>query len=92
MITYRPNRDNAMFGAHRNALDCAIIELCNKWTILQRDYRKMTISWSFSYNSLVKFHVKKNIGATTLPCYIHILVIMRCVIKGLCCIFLISPS
>ena len=59
MITYRPNRDNAMFGAHRNELDCVIIELCNKWTILQRDYRKMTISWSFSYNSLVKFHVKK---------------------------------
>ena len=30
-----------------------------KGTILQRIYRKMTILWSFSYNSLVKFHGKK---------------------------------
>ena len=31
----------------------------NKGTILLRNSRKMTISWSFSYNSLVKFHGKK---------------------------------
>ena len=28
-------------------------------TILQRNYRKMTILWSLSCNSLVKFHGKK---------------------------------
>ena len=32
---------------------------CYKGTILQRNYRKMTIKWSFSYNSFVKFHDKK---------------------------------
>ena len=36
-----------------------ISELCFEWTILQRNYRKMTILWSFSYNSFVKFHGKK---------------------------------
>ena len=30
-------------------------------TILQRNYRKMTISWSFFYNSFVKFLHIKNI-------------------------------
>ena len=29
---------------------------CYKGTILQRNYRKMTIKWSFSYNSFVKFY------------------------------------
>ena len=33
--------------------------LCYKGTILQRRYRKMTISWSFSYISFVKFHGKE---------------------------------
>ena len=32
---------------------------CYKWTILQRNYRKMIISWSFSCNSFVKFQGKK---------------------------------
>ena len=36
--------------------------LCYKGTILQRNYRKMTIVWSFSYNSYVKFY-GKNIGS-----------------------------
>ena len=31
-----------------------------KGTILKRNYRKMTISWSFFYNSFVKFHGKNN--------------------------------
>ena len=31
-------------------------EVSYKETILQRIYRKMTIKWSFSYNSFVKFH------------------------------------
>ena len=30
-----------------------------KGTILQRTYRKMTILWSFSYNSFENFHGKK---------------------------------
>ena len=33
-------------------------ELCYIVTILHRNYRKMTISWSFSNNSFVKFHDK----------------------------------
>ena len=30
-----------------------------KDTILQSNYRKMTIKWSFTYSSFVKFHGKK---------------------------------
>ena len=42
-----------------------ISDLCYKGEILQRNYRKMTIScsWSFSYNSFVKFYGTKNLGA-----------------------------
>ena len=39
--------------------DRLVSELCNTGTILQRNYRKMTISWPFSCNSFVKFHGKK---------------------------------
>ena len=35
-------------------------EPCYKGTILQRNYRKMTIKWPFSYNFFVKFHGTKN--------------------------------
>ena len=43
-----------------------ISNLCYKGTILQRIYRKMTMQWSFSYTSFVKFHGKENnLGATT---------------------------
>ena len=31
---------------------------CYKGTILQSNYRKMTILWPFFYNSLVKFYAK----------------------------------
>ena len=34
-------------------MDGVISESCYKGTILQRNYRKMTITWSFSYNSLL---------------------------------------
>ena len=37
-------------------LDSVISESCYKGTILQRNYRKMTILWSFSYNTFLKFH------------------------------------
>ena len=43
---------SARFGAYRNGS-------CYKGTILHRNYRKMTILWSFSYNSIVKFHGQK---------------------------------
>ena len=43
--------------------------------------RKITILWSFSYYSFVKFHGKK-LGTTTWPCYILIHVIIRSVING----------
>ena len=39
--------------------DCDIGESCYNGTILQRNYRKMTMKWSFSYNSFIKFHGKK---------------------------------
>ena len=39
-------------------MDCVISELCYKGTTLQRNYKKMTISWSFRYNSFVIFHGK----------------------------------
>ena len=45
-----------MFGVYRNVT----IESCFVRTILQRNYRKMTIKWSFSYNFFVKFHGEKN--------------------------------
>ena len=58
----------------------------HKGTILQRNYGKLTIPWSFSYNSFVIILVKKFFGATTVvPCYNQICVIMRCVIKGMHC-------
>ena len=37
-----------------------ISESSYKETILQRKYRKMTILWSFSYDSYGKLHSKKN--------------------------------
>ena len=39
-------------------MDHVISKSCYKGTILQRNYKKMTILWSFSYNSLIKFHGK----------------------------------
>ena len=48
-------------------------ELGNKGTILQWNNRKMTISWSFSYNSFVKFNGKNGSHNMTMlhpnPCY-----------------------
>ena len=43
-------------------MDCAISELCyrhDKGTILQKNYLKMTILWSFSNNYFVKLHGQK---------------------------------
>ena len=64
---------NAIFGSIE--VESVINELCRKVTILQRNDRKMTISWSFSYNSFLKLH-----GKSTCVCCIQI-----CVIKGLFC-------
>ena len=46
-------------------MDHVISELCYKGTILQRNYRKMTILWSFSYKFFVNLHGKMKLGATT---------------------------
>ena len=43
------------------AIDCVISEPWYKGTILLRNYRKITTSWSFSNNSFVNCHGKKNI-------------------------------
>ena len=70
---------NTTFGVLRN--EPCINKSCWKETILQRNY-----SWSFSYNTFVKFYGKKNVGATTTwPCYIQIHFIIGCVTKGLHC-------
>ena len=57
-----------------------INEPCYKGTILQRNNRKMTII-------PIENSMLKNLGATSQTCYIQIYVIMRCVIKGLHCIY-----
>ena len=65
-------------------MDLVISESCYKGTILQRNYRKMTILWSFSYNSFVKFHGNK-IWKLQQARVISksFCVITRCVIKGM---------
>ena len=55
-------------------MDSIISESCYKGIILQRNYRKMTISWSFFYDSIVKFPFQKfrSNNMTVLnpnPCY-----------------------
>ena len=56
-----------------------------KGQFYKRNYRKMTILWSFSYMSFIKLQVKKFGGATKYDPthYIQICVIIMCVIKGL---------
>ena len=51
-------------------MDSVIGELFYKGAILQRIYRKMTILWSFSYNSFVKFHDGKIIREPQHDCVI----------------------
>ena len=65
------------------AMDHVMNKPYHKGTILQRNYRKITILWSFFFNSLSKFHGQKNLGATFSPCYIQIYVILRCAMVGL---------
>ena len=60
-----------------------ISELCYKGTIFQRQFRKMTISCSFSY---VKFDGKKMGAFGTHGVLSKIAIIMRCVLKELHCI------
>ena len=45
-------------------IDNAISEICYKGTITQRNFREMTILWSFSNNSFVNFN-RDIIGAIT---------------------------
>ena len=47
---------STVFGVHRS-------KPCYKETLLQRNYRPMTILWSFSYTFFVNFQGKK-LGAT----------------------------
>ena len=49
--------DSESSGKH--CRDHAISKLCFKGIILQRNYRKMPISWSFFYNTFVRFYGKK---------------------------------
>ena len=43
-------------------MEHVISELCHKGTILQRNYRKITVSWSFSYYFFVRYAMEKNLG------------------------------
>ena len=56
------------------------------WTVFyqanQKNHRKITIKWSFSYNSFVKFN-GKTFWERQHDCYIQIHVIIMCVIIGL---------
>ena len=58
----------AKFGVQRNRL-CVRREAFFKQTNLQRNNRKMTISWSFSYISLVKLHGNKTVSHNTTLLY-----------------------
>ena len=72
-----------MFGVHGSiGMDSVMSESYYKGTILQRNYRKMTILWSFSYNSFIKFHGKKFGSHSMAVSY------PRCVLKGLHCLYL----
>ena len=52
------------FGCHKKMIQCSntpyynidldITRSCCDFQVSQRSYRKMTIKWSFSYNSFVK--------------------------------------
>ena len=55
-----------------------------KGEILQRNYMKMTMLWSFSYNSFVIFHGKKY-GRHNMTMLYSNPLITRCVINGLYC-------
>ena len=44
-------------------MDRVISESFYKGTNLQRNCRKMTILWSFSYNTFLKFHGNKKFGS-----------------------------
>ena len=72
--------NNTVLGVHSN-------RICLKFkeTILQKNYRKMTILWSFAYNSFFKNSLVKNLAATARPCNIKICVITSCIIKGQFC-------
>ena len=75
------------FKVHK--MDHIIIESYHKGTILQWNYRKMTISWSSFSNSFVKNTMAKKVRATSWSCNIHICNITRCY-KGTVLFFEIS--
>ena len=74
---------NAMFGVHRNRLNSVITI---NGTILQRNHRKMTMKWSFSYDSFVEFHGIKNLEPNDFViCFIvnrHRAVPVQCYVWG----------
>ena len=52
-----------------------------KGQFYKRNYRKMAISWSFSYNCFVKFY-GKILVSHNITMFYQICVITRCIIKG----------
>ena len=55
-VRYRPYITPYLWSI---GMDSIISEPCYSGAILQMNYKKMTITWSFSYNAFVKFHGKK---------------------------------
>ena len=77
MVTYFYIKDiqhecSAVYSPMFGGIDQVRNELCYKGTILQRNYRKMTILWSFSLDSFVEFH-GNFFSAATANSYIEIL-------------------
>ena len=64
-------------------MDSILSQSHYKRAILQRTYRKMTISMSFSYISFVKFHGKQFASHKMTMLFTSVCVIRRYVIKGL---------
>ena len=64
-------------------MDHVISESYHKGTILQRTYRKITMKWSISYSSFIKFHGEKKLGSHNRNVLYPICVTTRCIIKEL---------
>ena len=74
------------FGSLDLGMDCLLSKSSYKGTILQRHYRKMTILWSYSYNSFVKHHGEKQYGSHNMtPLYQNMCYKEVCY-KGITCI------
>ena len=59
-------------------MEHVISESCNIETILLKNYRKLSMKWSFSYNSLVTLHGKKTRSHNITVLYPYLCYIEAC--------------